>query len=225
MRALNRALIGRNYDNKINRCIFQSLGKAGGNPREHCCPEPIFLCSYVLIMTHDGEKQLPNVPSGDSVGSMLCPACGAGTRREIGGQFKCSACGLARRSDAAPTEKGSKSRPSFPSLPAGRILIRSPEPQTSDWDEAGRPLPGAPVKGIYDAIVLLYHLERAPDPMAEMRAARRLLKPGGLLYLDVGKDGAWSIPLNAVRRMIENAGFKVERRLGWFKLRFRCRPS
>ncbi|RMF07849.1 MAG: methyltransferase domain-containing protein [Alphaproteobacteria bacterium] len=95
----------------------------------------------------------------------------------------------------------------------------------TDWDAAGVPLPAGSARALYDAIVLLHHLERAPDPVAEMRAARRLLKPGGLLHLDVGEDGGWVIPLNALRRMIENTGFLVQKRVDRSSLRFRCRPS
>ncbi len=73
-----------------------------------------------------------------------------------------------------------------------------------------------------DAVHLIRYLERAPNPVAELTAARRLLNPRGLLYLDIGRDGPWTITIDAARRLIEAAGFRVVRRFGRFTLNRRA---
>jgi len=86
----------------------------------------------------------------------------------------------------------------------------------------GRP-PLALTNTHYDGLFLVRHLEYCPDPGTEMRTARNMLTPGGILYLEIGKDGPWAIPMAAARRLIEAAGFRIVKRVGRFGLD-RTRP-
>lgn len=43
----------------------------------------------------------------------------------------------------------------------------------------------APLRARYDVVSLLHHLSRVADPRAELRAALTLLRPGGLLVLEL----------------------------------------
>jgi len=75
----------------------------------------------------------------------------------------------------------------------------------------------------YDGLFLVRHLEYSPDPSAEMKTARNMLTTGGILYLEIGTDGPWTIPMAAARRLIEAAGFRIVKRVGRFSLD-RSRP-
>ena len=92
-------------------------------------------------------------------------------------------------------------------------------------DEKGRyvspPLARPSVR--YDGLFLVRHLENSPDPGTEMKTARQFLNPGGLLYLEIGANGPWTIPITAARRLIEAAGFRIVKRAGRYSLS-RSRP-
>ncbi len=82
--------------------------------------------------------------------------------------------------------------------------------------------------GRYDALSLFHQLERAPDPRAELRAAKAALRPGGHLMIETTDPGCryakvlgkwWPsyaqprhlhlIPLANLRRELEELGFTV----------------
>ena len=48
------------------------------------------------------------------------------------------------------------------------------------------------ITGHYDAMSMFHHLERHPDPRAELRAARRVLRPGGHLVIEGAADSLFA---------------------------------
>ncbi|GHJ38129.1 class I SAM-dependent methyltransferase [Streptomyces sp. TS71-3] len=82
--------------------------------------------------------------------------------------------------------------------------------------------------GRYDAVSMFHHLEHAPDPRAELAAARIVLRPGGHLLIETADPGSrfarllgrWWIshlqpqhlhllPLRNVHRALEDLGYTV----------------
>ncbi|MEU2731933.1 class I SAM-dependent methyltransferase [Streptomyces griseoviridis] len=57
-----------------------------------------------------------------------------------------------------------------------------------------------PLRARYDVVSLLHHLTRVPDPRAELRAALTLLRPGGLLVLELLDPDAPFAALTALGR-------------------------
>lgn len=120
--------------------------------------------------------------------------------------------------------------PDLSLMPDGaRVLIAGPEvptlPSGHDWTvrETGAELNDQHGNAPFDAVLLLGHLEQSADPVRQLMAARAMLKARGLLYLEVTDGeryggGHWRIPLKALRRLIEHAGFRVVKRPGRFSL-------
>jgi 2-polyprenyl-3-methyl-5-hydroxy-6-metoxy-1,4-benzoquinol methylase len=85
--------------------------------------------------------------------------------------------------------------------------------------------------GSFDAVVMLHVIEHMPDPMANLVELRRLLRPGGMLVVETPRfdslmfrllgrrersisacDGhIYLFTVQTLSRMLEEAGFKVER--------------
>lgn len=73
-----------------------------------------------------------------------------------------------------------------------------------DWDS-----PKAP----YDVLTMWDCLEHVPDPLATLRAARRLLRDGGLLVLTVPDAGSWPARWFGAKWM----GYKRDEHLVYFR--------
>lgn len=157
-----------------------------------------------------------------------CLACGA-ARNHHGIVPRCPACGLAGPTatmDDTPDARQARNLPRAPDrwyqpLPEGRIVLRAP--WGKDGEAPGCPLAGRAMDRTFGAMILIRHLEHSFNPATELDTARRLLTPGALLVLEIGAPSLsgtrWQIPVRAARRLLENAGFAVVRRVGRFSLK------
>ncbi|MFE4670728.1 class I SAM-dependent methyltransferase [Streptomyces sp. NPDC056716] len=76
----------------------------------------------------------------------------------------------------------------FDGLDAGPRVVRAREAGRIEEAHIGRltaPATAARLRARYDVVSLLHHLERTPDPRAELAAALTTLRPGGHLLLEV----------------------------------------
>lgn len=77
---------------------------------------------------------------------------------------------------------------SFDGLDATHRVLRARAVERVEEAYVGRltdPYIAARLRARYDVVSLLHHLERVPDPRAELRAALHVLRPGGHLLVDV----------------------------------------
>ncbi|MEU5362754.1 methyltransferase domain-containing protein [Streptomyces sp. NPDC005925] len=87
----------------------------------------------------------------------------------------------------------------FDGVDAGHRVVRAQAADRVEEAHLGRltdPHLTARLRDRYDVVTMLHHLEGAPDPRAELRAALTVLRPGGHLLLDLTdpRAGRWTPP-------------------------------
>jgi predicted RNA-binding Zn-ribbon protein involved in translation (DUF1610 family) len=191
----NTPPIGKKYDNKINRCLILCIAQTlySGSKSSRKPQDPKLFATAKITHDHRALTSILAQPRDSFMTNTYFSRT-------------CPACGAGISTD----DQGAFTCPACGFGHTGQQARHARVPL---------PLKSA----LYDGLFLVHHLEYCPDPCAEMRRARTMLTPGGILYLEIGKDGPWTIPMAAARRLIEAAGFRIVKRVGRFSLD-RSRP-